>query len=155
MNNVKSLSFLASQEVYYSCYQIIEHIVHSAFWYCLCDRYQGCLREESLLSYCSQTLGADYCCICWTLNHYKLKGLNEIKCSFYQEKFYLHLLRDLAGILSVDPEACFWEDEFCYKYRNYREGTESQTCLRDIIDFYLRKKMTNCIFFECSFTLLV
>ena len=140
MTNVKSLSFLASQEVYYSCYRIIEHFVHSAFWYCLCDRYQGCLREESVLSYGSATLGADYCYISRTLNHYMLKGLNEIKRnSFCLEKFYLHLLRDLAEILSVDPEACFWDDEFCYKYRNYREGTESQTCLRDIIDFLFEK----------------
>ena len=56
--------FLASQEVYYSCYRIIEHFVRSAFWYYLCDRYQGCLREESVLSYGSPTLRADYCCIC-------------------------------------------------------------------------------------------
>ena len=141
MNDAKFLSFLASQEVYYSCYRIIEHFVHSAFWYCLCDRYQGCLREESVLSYGSPTLGADYCCICRTLNHYKLKGLNEIKRnSFWLGKFYLHLLRELAEILSVNPEACFWEDEFCYKYRNYREGTESQTGLRNIIDFLFEKE---------------
>ena len=121
---IKSLSFLASQEVYYSCYQIIEHFTHSAYWYCLCDEYQDCLREESVLSCGLPTLGADYCCICRTLKHYKLGGLNKIKRnSFCQEKFCLHLLRDLAEILSVDPNACFWENEFFYKFRDYREGT--------------------------------
>ena len=59
MNNIKSLLFLASREVYYACYRIIEHFVYSAVWYCLCDEYQGCLREDCVLSYGSATLGAD------------------------------------------------------------------------------------------------
>ena len=136
MNNIKSLLFLASREVYYACYRIIEHCVYSAFWYCLCDEYQGCLREDCMLRYGSATSGADYCCVCRTFRHYKLEELEKIKHgSFRLERFYLNLLRDLVEILEVDPTACFWEDEIYYKYGDYREGTESQSCLRDHIDF--------------------
>ena len=112
MNNVESLSILASREVYYSCCWIIEHFAYTAYWFCLSDEYQGCLREERMLSYGSATLGADYCCICRTSGYYKLEGLNQIKHnSFHLERFYLNLLRDITEILDVDPTACFWDDE--------------------------------------------
>ena len=92
---MKSLLFLASRKVYYGCYLIIEHFVYSAFWYCLCDEYQGCLREDYALNYRSATLGVDYCSICRTFRHYKLKELEKIKHdSFRLERFYLNLLRD-------------------------------------------------------------
>ena len=93
-----------------------------------------------MLSYGSATLGADYCCVCRTSRHYNLEGLEKIKHdSFRLERFYLILLRDLAEILDVDSTAYFWEDEIYYKYRDYREGTESQSCLRDHIDFYFER----------------
>ena len=35
----------------------------------------------------------------------------------------------------IDPTICFWEDEFYYKFKNWQEGTEGQTCLRNVIDY--------------------
>ena len=112
---------LASREVFYACYRIIEHFVYSAFWYCFYDEYEGCLREDCVLSYRSTTLGANYCCVCRTFRHYKFEELEKIKHnSFRLERFYLNLLRDLVEILEVDPTACFWEDKIYYKYREKR-----------------------------------
>ena len=104
---MKTLSFLASREVYYHCYRIIKHFIHSSFWYCLCDRYQGCTRGPETVT------GNDFCSACRTHAHCTLKKLNKIRHeSFELEKFYVNTLRDLAEILSVDPTACFWENEF-------------------------------------------
>ena len=127
---MKTLLYLASREVYYQCYKIIKHFIHSSYWYWLCDRYQGCWRGPYPVA------GNDYCCICITHAHYTLEKLNNVKYDFFfrLKRFYLNILRDLAEILSVDQTACFWENNFFYKYRNWQEGTESQTCLRDIID---------------------
>ena len=133
---VKSLIYLASLEVYYHCYKIIEHFIHSSYYYCLCDRYQGCLREPFG--------GEDYCCVCKTRIHYSLEKLNSIKHnSFKLQKFYLNLLRDLTEIERIDSTACFWEGEFYYKYRNWQEGSESQTCLRNVIDYLFNMELIN------------
>ena len=67
---------------------------------------------------------------------------------FRLERFYLYLLRDLVEILEVDPTPCFWEDEIYYEYRDYRESTQNQSCLRDHIDFYFERLNDD---FECSF----
>ena len=126
---MKTLSYMASREVYYQCYKIIEDFIHSFYWCCLCDRYQGCRRGPYPVA------RNDYCYICITYSHYILGKLNNVKYNSFQlERFYLNILRDLAEILRVDPTACFWENELFYKYRNWQEGTESQTCLRDVID---------------------
>ena len=126
---MKTLSYLASLEVYYQCYKIIEHNIHSSYGYCLCDRYQGCWRGPYLVA------GNDYRCICITHSHYTLEKLNNVKYNSFQlERFYSNILRDLAELLSVDPTACFWGNKLFYKYRNWQEGTESQTYLRDVID---------------------
>ena len=93
-----------------------------------------------MLSCGSATLGADYCCVCRTFRNYKLQELEKIKHdSFRLERFYLNLSRDLVEILEVDPTACFWEDKIYYKYKDYRDRTESQSCLRDHIDFYFER----------------
>ena len=66
----------------------------------------------------------DFCSVCRTQAHYILKKLNKIKHdSFELERFYLNILRDSAEILSVDPTACFWENEF---FRNGEIGKKEQ-----------------------------
>ena len=127
---MKTLSFLASREVYYHCYRIIEYFIHSSFWYCLCDQYQGCMTGPEPVA------GNDFCSVCRTHAHYTVEKLNKIKHdSFELEKFYLNILRDLAEILSVNRTACFLGKRIYYKWRNWQEGTESQTCL--ILILYL------------------
>ena len=99
---IKPLTYLASLEVYYHCYKIIEYFIYSSYYYCLCDRYQGCLRQPFG--------GEDYCCVCKTRIHYSFEKLNSIKHnSFKLQKFYLNLLRDLTEIEKIDPTACFWD----------------------------------------------
>ena len=63
----KTLSFLASREVYYHCYRIIKHIIHSSFWYCLCDRHQGCMRGPEPVA------GNEFCSVCRTHARYTLE----------------------------------------------------------------------------------
>ena len=126
---MKTLTYLASLEVYYQCCKILEHFTYSSFWYCICDKYQGCLRGPYPVA------GREYCCVCRTHAHYSLEKLNNIKHdSFELEKFYLNILRDLVETLSVDPTVCIWKGEVFYKHKNWQEGTEIQTCLRNVID---------------------
>ena len=85
---IKRLTYLASLEVCYQCYKIIEHLISCSFLNCFCDRYDGCLRSE----YASK----DYCIVCRTYASYDLEKLKDIKRnSFNLEKFYLNMLRDL------------------------------------------------------------
>ena len=126
---IKTLTYLASQEVYYHCYKIFEHFFYSTFYYCLCNRYQGCERGPFPFG------GKDYGCVCRTHYHYSLEQLEDIKHnSFKLEKLSLNILRDLEKSLSIDPTACFWNDEVFHKYKNYQEGIESQACLKDLIN---------------------
>ena len=143
------MTYIASRDAFYHCYKVAEHFTYSSYWFCLCDRYQGCIREPF-----AGDEEEDYCCVCRARNHYSLKKLDKIKRdSFKLEKYYLNILRDLAEILRVDPTACFWEDEFYYQFRNWR------ACLRSILDFlfsfgWLIFKSLTCstpllIFYEC------
>ena len=126
---MKTLTYLASQEVYYNGYKILEHFIYSTFYYCLCNRHQGCQCGSFPFG------GKDYCCVCRTHYHYSLEQLEDIKHnSFKLEKFYLNILRDLEKNSSVDPTTSFWNDEVFHKYKNYQEGTESQACLKDVIN---------------------
>ena len=123
------MTYLASLEVCYQCYKIIEHLTSCSFLNCFCDRYDGCLRSE----YASK----DYCIVCRTYASYDLEKLKDIKCnSFKLEKFYLNMLRDLAEIKIIDSATVFWNDEALYKYKNWSEGTERQTCLRNVIAYF-------------------
>ena len=70
---IKTLTYLASLEVYYHCYKIIEHFISRYYYYCLYDRYQGCVRGPFPFG------EKDYCCVCKTRNHYSLEELNSIK----------------------------------------------------------------------------
>ena len=89
----------------------------------MCDKYERCPREPHPVA------RKDYCPICTTQAHYSIEELDNIKHnSFELEKFYLNILRDLAEILSVDSVFVFG------KVRNWQEGTESQTFLRNVID---------------------
>ena len=76
--------------------------------------------------------------------HNSLEKLDNIKYdSFELQKFYLNILKDLSEIVSVDQTACFWEGEVYYKYKNWQEGTESQTCLRSVSDKYFNVDLCN------------
>ena len=69
--------------------------------------------------------------------HYFLEKLDNIKHNNFElQNFYLNILRGLAEIVRVDLTACFYEGKVYYKYRNWQEGTESQICLRSVIDKY-------------------
>ena len=126
------MTYLASLEVCYQCYKIIGHLISCSFLNCFCDRYDGCLRSE----YASK----DYCIVCRTYASYDLEKLKDIKRnSFKLEKFYLNMLRDLAEIKIIDSATVFWNDKALYKYKNWSEGTESQTCLRNVIAYFFNK----------------
>lgn len=125
MTYVKTLTYLISLEVCYHCCRIIEHFIHRSYFYCLCNRYRGCVQGLQ---------GEDYCIVCRTCNHYTLEKLEKVKCNSFQlEKFYQELLRDLSEVLEIDSTVCFWNDEFFYKSRDWISGTESHSCLRDVI----------------------
>ena len=127
---IKTLTYLASLKVYYHCYKIIEHFISRTYYYCFYNTYQGCFWGPFPFG------EEDYCCVCKTRNHYSLEELNSIKHNNFKfEKYYLNILRDLTEIEKIDPTICFWEDKFYCKFRNKQEGTEGQTCLRNVIDY--------------------
>ena len=135
---MKTLTCMASLEVYYHCYKILEHFTYSCYYYCLCDRYHGCPRGPYPI------VGKDYCCVCRTCMHYFLEKLDNIKHdSLELQNFYLNILKGLVEIVRVDPTACFWEGEVYYKYRKFITRTESQTCLRSVIDKYFNIDLCN------------
>ena len=104
---IKTLSFVASREMYYHCYRITEHFIHSCFSHCMCDRYQGCSKGPEPVA------ENEYCCVCRTRVHYILGQLKIVKDnSFVVKRFYPNILRDLAEILSVDLTTWFWENDF-------------------------------------------
>ena len=118
---MKTLTYLASLEVYYQCCKILEHFTYSSFWYCICDKYQGCLRGPYPVA------GREYCCVCRTHAHYSLEKLNNIKhYSFELEKFYLNILRDLVETLSVDPTVCIWKGEVFTNIKIGKKGQRSK-----------------------------
>ena len=70
---MKTFTYLASREVYYHCYKSIEHFIYSSYYYCLCDKYQGCLQRPYPIA------GKDYCCVCRTHVHCTHEELDNIK----------------------------------------------------------------------------
>ena len=105
MSCVKSLVYLASQEVFYHCFGIIDNFAYYSQDYCLCSMYQGC--APGLLA------RKDYCCVCRISEHYSAERLNEIKHnSFKLERFYLSILRDVAEMLSIEPTIFFWKNDY-------------------------------------------
>ena len=127
MESVKSLTYLASREVYYHWYKIIKNFTFTSPYYCLCHKCQGYVREL-----CGRK---DYYCVCRTCKQYSIDELNDFKHnSFKLGKCYLNILRDLAEILSIDPAAWFWETENYYWFR-YK-----YTCLRSNLDYLFSSK---------------
>ena len=99
---MKTLLYLASREVYYQCYKIIKHFIHSSYWYCLCDRYQGCWRGPYPVA------GNGYCCICITHAHYTLEKLNNVKYDFFSvEKVLLKYFEGLGRNFKCRPDCLF------------------------------------------------
>ena len=135
---MKTSTYLASLEDYYHCYRILEHFIYSSQYYCLCDIYQGCLRGLYPIA------GKDYCCVCRTHMHCSLEKLDNINHDRSElQKFYMNILRDLSEVVSANSTACFQEGKVYYTYRNWQEGTESQTCLRSVIDNYFNIDLCN------------
>ena len=100
MVHVKTLKFLASREVFYYCYKIDENFAFLSYKYCMCHKYQGCVRGP--------VAERSYCRACRICCHYSVGELHYIKSnSFMLEKFYQNLLKDLLEILSIDPYLCF------------------------------------------------
>ena len=107
----KSLVYLASREVLFHCYRIIQNFNECAHLYFLCDGYQDCLQNLSARR--------DYCCICRFRKEYRLKNLQNIKSnSFELEKYCLNILKDLVEILSVNPTVCFSKYECNCQFRS-------------------------------------
>ena len=128
---VKSLSYLVALKVYFLCHNTVRHFKQSSYFYCLCDRYQGC--ETGFSSNNSR----GYCCVCRTKNHYTLEKLEKIEHNLFQlEKFYLELLKDLNEIVTVDSTVCFWTRELIFVQRDWQQGTRNCVYLGNLI-FYL------------------
>ena len=107
MSCVKSLVYLASREVFYHCFGIIENFAYYSQDYCLCSMYQGCAR--GLL------VRKDYCCVCRISEHYSLERLNKIEHNnFKLERFYLSILilSILTEMLSIEPTVFFWKNDY-------------------------------------------
>ena len=113
----KSLVYLAFREVHYHCYGISDNFNFYSDDYCLCDRYQGCVKKLSA--------SKDYFCVCRINENYSLEELNDVKHnSFKLERFYLNILRDLTEVLSFELPFQFWKNEYynwiCYT--SYSKG---------------------------------
>ena len=136
MSCVKSLVYLASREVFYHCFGIIDSFAYYSQDYCLCFLYQGCAR--GLLA------RKDYCCICRISEHYSLERLNEIKHnSFKLERFQLRILRDVAEMLSIEPTVFFWKNDYynwvCFASFEGGKG-EYIDSFKENLDYLFRSK---------------
>ena len=135
MSCVKSLVYLASWEVFYHCFGIIDNFGYYSQDYCLYSVYQGCAR--GLLR------RKDYCCVCRS-EHYSLERLNKIKHnSFRLERFYLGILRDVAEMLSVKEIVFFWKNDYYnwVRFASFEEGKgEYIDSFRENLDYFFSSK---------------
>ena len=127
MFKVKSLAYLASREAYYHCYGIIDNFSIYCYDHCLRYRCQDCVKKLSART--------DYCCVCWTNEHYSLDELDNIK----HDSFKLNV----AEILSLDPTVSFWRRDYynwiCFTPSSYR-GIECVDLFRLNLDYYFSSK---------------
>ena len=100
----------------------------------MCDLYQGCQTKRDCLE------GArDYCCVCRILNHYSIDELNTVKRDIFKlTEFYLNLMDDVREIYKGKSDLNLWNDEFEFKFRNWKIGEKSRSYLRDSVGFFLR-----------------
>ena len=81
-----------SVEIFYYCYRTIKTFLARAYYYCLCNLYQGsptkcdCLEDAR-----------DYCCVCRVFNQYSIDELDTVK-------------RDIFKIVEHFTYSSFW---FC------------------------------------------
>ena len=88
-----SRTLMYSVEIFYYCYRTIENFLARAYYYCLCNFYQGCPTK----------------CDC------SIDELNTVKRDiFILTKFYFNLLDGLRQI-KVEPDFNFWDDEVEFK----------------------------------------
>ena len=94
-------------------------------------KHQGCQTKRDCLE------GArNYCCVCRILNHYAIGELNTVKRDIFTlTAFYLNLLDDVREIYKVKPDLNFWDNEVEFKFRNWKTGEKSRSCLRDSVEF--------------------
>lgn len=87
-----SLLYLASKKVYYYCVNAIKNFIKGGFWYCTCDKFQGCVKQNRCSSYC-------YIC-----------KITETYCKQGKDKPILKLIKFATA---------FFEDlKLCYDFDN-------------------------------------
>ena len=98
---------IISQKLYSSCYYIIETLEKFSQELCLCDLYQGCLRECSYvcgavsghLPKCVCDSRGDQFCVCTFLDGYSLLWLQKVKNKpLWLNELYLSIKKDLLLI---------------------------------------------------------
>ena len=68
--------------------------------------------------------------------HYTIDELNAVKRGKQKlTRFHKNILKDLKEIKKVEPDINFWDEEGEFKFRNWQKGEESQSYLRDSIEF--------------------
>ena len=106
---MKTLTCLASREVYYLCFKS-QNILFTAFTTTACVTDTKVLKEDLFL-----LVGKTIVVFVEPTHTIPIKD-----DSFKLEKFYLNILKDLAEILSVAQTACFWNNEVYYRYKNWQ-----------------------------------
>ena len=68
-----------SVEIFNYCYRTIEKFLARAYYYCLCNLYQGCLTK------CDCLEGArDYCFVCHVFNQYPIDELDTVERDIFK-----------------------------------------------------------------------
>ena len=106
---MKTLTCLASREVYYLCFKSRNNLF-TAFTTTVCVTDTKVLKEDLFL-----LVGKTIVVFVEPTHTILIKH-----DSFKLEEFYLNILKDLAEILSVAQTACFWNNEVYYRYKNWQ-----------------------------------
>ena len=125
-----SLSYLAALKVYFLCFNIVRHFTQISYFYCLCDRCQGCKTGFFPNNF------RGYFCVCRTKNHYTLERLEKTKRDLFQlEKRYWELLKDLNDIVTVDSTGFFLDTLVNIRTKRLT-GRYNELCLFRKCDFF-------------------
>ena len=107
---VEKLKSMAAEKIYYYVLNLAYIFHFSSWYYCLCERFQGCVFKN----------GEDlYCFICRFKMEYNPKDIEEIKCTKKIENIYLAMKEDLKKSINFDQSIDnFWLHNFKINWVN-------------------------------------
>ena len=127
IQKVKSLQYLTAGKVHYYIVNLAYIFEFSSFYYCSCEKFQGC---------CFANGEENYCYICQFRVKYNWIKIEKTSNPFRIEKIYKALKESLKECIKCDPTLDqFWLYHFKVAWWD-RDGTTNQAFLYEFDEFF-------------------